>query len=55
MKTGDQGVQLTGVMALEKWGTAASATELEALAAKSSNFGLQSQARRIAPILRGRK
>jgi hypothetical protein len=54
IKTGDTGVQLTGVMALEKWGTAAEAAELEAVAANSNNFGLQAQARRIVPILKGR-
>ncbi len=55
MKTGDTAVQINGVVALEKWGTAAAAPELEALAAKSGNFGLQAQAQRIVPILKGRK
>jgi hypothetical protein len=55
MKTGDTAVQINGVMALEKWGTAAAAPELEALAAKSGNFGLQVQTQRIVPILKGRK
>ena len=44
-----------GVLALEKWGTAAAVPELEALAAKSGNLGLQIQAKRIVPILKSRK
>jgi hypothetical protein len=55
MRTGNPALQINGVLALEKWGTAAVVPELEALATKSGNLGLQIQAKRIVPILKSRK
>ncbi len=55
MKTANPVLQINGVLALEKWGTAAVVSELEALSEKSNNFGLQIQVQRIEPILKSRQ
>ena len=53
--TANPALQINGVLALEKWGTAAVVSELEALSEKSNNFGLQIQVQRIVPILKSRQ
>jgi len=55
MKTGDFGVQINGANALERWGTASAAAELEAIVARSGNPGLKLQTQRIVAILKARK
>lgn len=52
----DQGlpVQMPGVIALERWGTASAIPELQELAQKSGNPGLQAQVQRIVPTLKTR-
>jgi len=55
MKTANPALQINGVLALEKWGTAAVVSDLEDLSEQSNNFGLRIQVQRIVPILKSRQ